>query len=454
MKRNNTHTGNLLEPYRGDVSRCVKCGACGAACPSYGYARDESFSARGRMALVKAVLDHALSPSQLFKDRLSTCTSCLACEASCPSNVPVTEIIQAAKEQAVAESGRGIVASVIASTLKQPALFRAAAWLAPVVLHYEKGPLSGTTGKRMRSAECGVRNDGAGRGHRMRNAECGVRNSKMHKAHGRVAFFPGCAVEHFQEDIGEATIGVLNAVGYDVIIPEGLKCCGRPLLSLGDRRAAEELAAHNAALFEALEVDAIVTACASCGLTFKKEYPALLLSGMKAPVVLDIHEFLSTRLAGIRLNPVKESVTIHDPCHLGRGQGLSRIVRGLLSAIPGLTLTEMKDADRCCGFGGVMRITHSGLSDGIAEAKVKNIRASGASVVATGCPGCRMQIADALKRHGSDIEVVHPVQLLKQALSNTECGLTGQGAGSYREVAGGLNKECKKNPKHEFLNPK
>lgn len=404
MKRKNTHQGNALEPYREDVSRCVKCGACGAVCPSYLRAREESFSARGRMTLVKAVLDRRLTVSAIFKDRLATCTSCLACEASCSSNVPVTEIIQAAKELAVAESGRGIVADVIAGTLKQPVLFRASAWLAPVVLHYARGPLMGTTGKRMGRAECGVRND------------------TTRRAHGTVAFFPGCAVEHFQPDIEKATIGVLNAVGYDVIIPEGLKCCGRPLLSLGDRRAAEELALHNTALFEALEVDAIVTACASCGLTFKKEYPGLIPPGRKAPIVLDIHEFLSGRLAGILLSPVKKNITIHDPCHLGRGQGLSRTVRDLLAAIPGLTLTEMRDADRCCGFGGVMRITHHGLSDGIAEVKARNVRASGADLVATGCPGCRMQIAEALRRQDSEIEVVHPVQLLEQAMTNAECG--------------------------------
>ena len=145
---------------------------------------------------------------------------------------------------------------------------------------------------------------------------------------------------------------VLNALGYDVIVPDGLKCCGRPLLSLGDRRAAEEVAAHNAAIFEALEVEAIVTSCASCGLTFKKDYPKLLQPRAKTPVVLDIHEFLAGRITGIKLNPVSKSVTIHDPCHLGRGQGLSRTMRGLLQAIPGLTLVEMKDPDRCCAWRG------------------------------------------------------------------------------------------------------
>jgi glycolate oxidase iron-sulfur subunit len=213
----------------------------------------------------------------------------------------------------------------------------------------------------------------------------------------------------------------LSAIGYDVLVPDDLKCCGRPLLSLGDRQAAEELAAHNAALFEALEVDAIVTACASCGLTFKKDYPTLLRPGAKIPVVQDIHEFLAGRISGLKLKPVYKSVTVHDPCHLGRGQGLSRTVRDLLQTIPSLTLVEMKDPDRCCGFGGVMRITHRDLSDGIVADKVTNVIATRAAVIATGCPGCCMQIADALKRRGSEIRVVHPVQLLEEALSIADC---------------------------------
>jgi len=365
------------------------------------------------MTLIKAALDGRLSFSGIFKDRLATCTTCLACEASCPSNVPVTEIIQAAKEQAVAESGMGMINNVIATLVKRPALFRAAAWFAPAVLHYSRqGPVTGVQGpKRSRG--------------RSERSTFNVQRSKEIGRRGRVAFFPGCAVEYFQPNIGKAVIGVLNTIGYEVIVPEGLKCCGRPLLSLGDRKKAEELASHNAALFEALEVDAIVTACASCGLTFKKDYPKLLRPGAETLVVVDIHDFLSSRIAGSKLNPVRKSVTIHDPCHLGRGQGLSRTVRDLLKAIPGISLVEMKDADRCCGFGGVMRITHRGLSDGIAVDKINNIIATRAAVVATGCPGCCMQIADALRRYGSDIGVVHPVQLLEEALTGAELESTG-----------------------------
>jgi glycolate oxidase iron-sulfur subunit len=354
------------------------------------------------MTLIKAVLDGRLTFSEIIKDRLTTCTTCLACEAACPSNVPVTEIIRIAKEQAVAESGKGLVGGMIAALMTRPGLFRAAAGLAPIVLHFSKFPVSGyregTTFNIRRSSETAKR--------------------------GRVAFFPGCAIVHFRPDIGRAAQRVLTAIGYDVIVPEGITCCGRPLLSLGDRKTAEKLAARNAAHFETLNVDAILTACASCGLTFKTEYPKLLRLGVTTPVVLDIHDFLSGRIADVHLNPVPKCVTIHDPCHLGRGQGLSKTVRDLLQAIPGISLVEMKDPDRCCGFGGVMRITHRELSDGIMESKLKNILASGASTVATGCPGCCMQIADVLRRQHSEIDVQHPVQLLEEAMTYAEQGST------------------------------
>jgi glycolate dehydrogenase iron-sulfur subunit len=212
----------------------------------------------------------------------------------------------------------------------------------------------------------------------------------------------------------------MNALGYEMVVPSGLKCCGRPLLSLGDRKRAAELAAHNSRIFAELEADAIVTACASCGLTFKKEYPKLHPPDAKRPVIFDIHEFLADKLGHARFASVQQSITVHDPCHLGRGQGLSKTSRDLLAGVPGITLLEMQNADRCCGFGGVMRVTQRGLSDGIAEEKVKSIIATGAEIVATGCPGCRMQITDALRRAGSDVTVVHPIQILEEALSKEE----------------------------------
>jgi len=387
----------LLEQYRQEISRCVKCGACGAVCPPAILERSESLSARGRMALIKAVLDKKLTVSAIFRDRLATCTGCLACEASCPSNVPVTEIIAEAKQEAVRESGLGLINRILSSSLKSSVAMHFLAWLAPFVLHYPGGALNGTSASGRRLG-------------------AGFVTGK--KAQGRIALFPGCAINHFQQDIGQAATSVLSAIGHEVIVPKGLQCCGRPHLSLGDRKSAEDLALNNSAILAGLQVDAVITACASCGLTFKREYPKLLPPGAGMPRVLDIHEFLSHELSEKALRTVQKTVTFHDPCHLGRGQGLSGTARAVLRSVPGLMLVEMKNADRCCGFGGMMRITHGDLSNAIGGDKAAMIIATGASVVVTGCPSCRLQIREALRRAGSDIDVVHTVQLLEEALVN------------------------------------
>jgi glycolate oxidase iron-sulfur subunit len=404
----------LLEKYRAEIARCVKCGSCSAVCPSFLQARAESLSARGRMALIKAVLDGRLIVSGIFKDRLATCTTCLACEAACASGVHVTDIIQAAKEQVVEEAGMGLVKNIIAGVLKSDAALRATAWLAPVALHYTRESFGDRRALQRIPLFSRPFLD------QVSKTSASSRVPKRRAGRKRVAFFVGCATNYFQQDIGRSVLRLLERLGFDVVVPHSQKCCGRPLLSLGDRKGAEELAAHNSGLFAGLEADALVTACASCGLTFKREYPKLLPPGAKRPVLLDIHEFLIHELADVKFVSVKKTVTVHDPCHLGRGQGLSQVVRGLLRRVPGLALAEMKNADRCCGFGGVMRVTHRALSGGIAEEKAKSIIATNAPMVATGCPGCRMQITDALRRTGSDVKVLHPVQILEEALGNSE----------------------------------
>ncbi len=400
----------FLERFRNEISRCVRCGACRAVCPSFLPEREETFSARGRMALIEAVLRGTLAVSDIYRDRLAACAGCLACEVSCPSGVPVTEIIQAAKEEAVREAGPGIINRIVSSALASDAFMRSLAWLAPVVLHYAGESVRGK-GQRA-GGESGRRT--------IHNAGSGIKD----KLRGRVAFFPGCAVNYFQQDIERATVRVLNAIGYEVVVPEGLRCCGRPLLSLGDRKGAEECAQRNNALFSSLGVDAVVTACASCGLTFKKEYPTLLAPlGQRPTSVLDIHEFLAGKLEGRGLGSVPMRVTYHDPCHLGRGQGLSKTARKVLRSVPGVEIIEMENPDRCCGFGGVMRVSHRDLSNRIGEAKAKDIIATGAATVVTGCPGCRMQMADSLRRSGSGAEVVHTVQVVEAALLNADFGM-------------------------------
>lgn len=356
------------------------------------------------MALIEAVLDKRLPASELYRDRLATCTGCMACESQCASGVPVTKIIQTAREQAVRESGTGIIQSLVAGALAHDVLLRSLSWLAPAMLHFERHAVFGASGGHAGFAALEKRSHAAER--------------------KRVVFYPGCAIGHFQQDLKDSTITVLDALGFDVVVPEGLKCCGRPFLSVGDRKRARDLAVHNSKILGSIEAAAVVTACASCGLTFKSEYACLLEgSGIRPAQVLDVHEFLAERANGLSLGTLHGRATWHDPCHLGRGQGLAGVARKVLRSVPGLSLVEMEQPDQCCGFGGIMRATHPALARTIGRAKALAIMSTGATIAATGCPGCRMQLADSLAREGAEIEVVHTVQLLAEALRKEDPGM-------------------------------
>ena len=424
-----------LDEYCADINRCVRCGVCRAVCPSFQPDREESLSPRGRIALIHALLDKRLPLSAIFADRLATCTSCLACETACPSNVPVTAIIQAAKEDAVRASGRDLISRFVAAALTNDRAMRSLAWLAPVVMRY--------AGMERKSGSLSIRRVGITAnenpspyplpsGERMKvrgDLQVDGPGSK-----GRIAFYPGCAIKHFQPDVGIAAVAVLERAGYEVVVLDDAACCGRPLLSLGDRKAARAAAEQNQQLFASLQVDRVVTACASCGLTFKKEYPALLAPlGAAVVPVLDIHEVLAEAMSALPLGTLKQRVTWHDPCHLGRGQGLEKTARSVLGSIPGVELVEAAHPGKCCGFGGVMRITHHRLSNAIGDARAKDFINTAAPIVVTGCPGCRMQLAESLKRAGSEAVVLHTVQVIAMRIAELEVtGVRVQGTGSRK----------------------
>lgn len=391
-------TIEALDKYIEIASRCVRCGACTAVCPTYISERRETFSPRGRLALIKAFIDGRLPATRTLWDRISSCVGCLACETACPAGVQVSEILQAAKEEVSASQLliERIAAEIFARRIAPSSLGR----LAPRLLGYRPEPLHKQIWGRGPVASA--------------SADAQPGRGIVGRPRGRLVFFPGCGPDLFQQDIARSSLAVLARLGYEVIIPEGLTCCGRPLLSLGHRAAAEALAAKNAAVISAMDPDAVVTACASCGLTFKKDYHRLLRR-MGMPAVMDIHEVLARDFSSSVL-PVRLKVTLHDPCHLARGQALGREMRNILLSVPELELIEMHDPGMCCGFGGAARLTHRRLSSAIGRRKAKDIISTGASLVVTGCPGCCIQITDSLRRLGSSIEVVHTVQIVEHAL--------------------------------------
>jgi len=251
--------------------------------------------------------------------------------------------------------------------------------------------------------------------------ESGVTLDTHHPAEGKkqgtVAFFTGCVMNSMLGSINKASVRVLTAAGYDVVIPAHQICCGALANHAGLRDTAKEMAQANIKAFPVEKLDAIIINAAGCG-AMLKEYPVLVegAEGFSSKVK-DISEFLaSTRIFSRLKNPLKQRVGYDDPCHLIHGQGVKNEPRKLLKAIPGIQLVEIEGADQCCGSAGIYNITQNELSMEILDRKMEKIQKAGIDVLATGNPGCMFQFKYGAKKVGMKLDVVHPVELLARSL--------------------------------------
>jgi glycolate oxidase iron-sulfur subunit len=409
-----------LEKVSGEIERCLKCGACRAVCPVFCETLDESYCARGRVALVEALLEGGVDLSPGFTERLSKCLNCKSCVEACPSGIRVDDLVLAARAE-IFKKGRfpWLKKFIFRHLLKRgrllPPVSKTIAWIERKIL---KG-LPPTSPYRVLLPIVKVDKD--------RNLPLFAEKTLMDRlpevvspeghARKRVGLFVGCATNMIFPRIGLAAVRVLAGEGFEVVIPRGQGCCGVPVFTAGDREDARDLALANREAFKKHKLDAVVVCCASGGLALKKDYEETLglePRALGAPVY-DINEFLS-EFGKLDLRdcapaaPVR--VTYHDPCHLNRGQGLTAAPRRLLESVPNVEFVEMEDAARCCGGGGTFSFSYYDLAKEIGRRKVNCIAASGADVVATSCPSCMMQIEDMLRRNGLPQPVVHVVELL------------------------------------------
>jgi len=239
------------------------------------------------------------------------------------------------------------------------------------------------------------------------------------KKQGTVAFFTGCVMNSMMGSINRASVRLLVAAGYDVIVPGAQICCGALANHAGLRQTAREMAQANIRAFPLDQLDAIIINAAGCG-AMLKEYP-LLIEGAEgfSAKVKDIAEFLASTRIYDRLNiPVRQRVGYDDPCHLIHGQGVKSEPRKLLKAIPGIQFVEVEGADQCCGSAGIYNITQNELSMEILDRKMEKIRKADIEILATGNPGCMFQFRYGAKKAGMKLEVVHPVELLERSLGD------------------------------------
>jgi glycolate oxidase iron-sulfur subunit len=241
------------------------------------------------------------------------------------------------------------------------------------------------------------------------------------EAHFRVGFFLGCAQSLMFAGESAATLRVLARNGCTIITPKETVCCGMPALGFGRPDLVLQQARVNIALFEKADVETILTDCATCG-SCLKDYGRLLsgdpLWAERAAAfsssVQDVSEFLISIPLIKPQGRLEARVTYHDPCHLRRAQGVWKQPREILKLMDGLEFIELPEADWCCGSAGSQLITHYESSLKVLRRKTGNIASTQADYVTSGCPGCRMQLAVGLRRHGLNMQVIHPVALLDQ----------------------------------------
>ena len=409
-----------LEEYGPQIAQCVRCGACQAHCPVYLETWREGSVARGKIALAAALLEGKIDLEERLLQELSLCLLCGSCVTKCPNQVPTDAIVAALRRRITADQGLSAIGKGVAALTSSPNLLRgllkSAEMLSPLL--FRKIPA--TSGLQLRFSPDSLK------GRTLppipdRHLFARIPEFLEGEADKPVVgFFAGCAITYLYPEVGEALVRLLQTFGYPVFIPRSQGCCGMPALSSGNGPLLDKLATANLNAFADRKVSHILTACASCHGALTGHYAATGNNRFDTGIV-DIHVFLKQegiidRLAALPKWPQRQRVTYHDPCHL-RTQGITGEPRALLRALPQVEFVEMEDAGLCCGLGGTFTAAHPDLSRAIGDRKLAGLRNSNATVIATACPGCVMQLQDIINRAGLPIKAIHTLELVQQALT-------------------------------------
>src|SRR5918994_4338133 len=412
------------------VLDCVHCGLCTSYCPTYVETGNEADSPRGRIYLMRGVIDGTLDLDDTVKGHLDLCLDCRACETACPSGVQYGKLIEPFRvfmgEQ---EPGRQ-VASL--NALQRWMLFHVFPSRLKTRLALAPARLMQWTG-----VDALVRKSGVLKllPKSLRTMHGMLPGLKRHygrlpevlpaegKTRARVGLFLGCVADGIYPQTNYATAKVLQKNGCEVWIPRNQGCCGALHYHAAEEPTARELAAANCDAFgmagaDWQKLDAIVTNAAGCG-AMLKDYAHLMHDTPQAEAaarfnakVKDISEFLYDLGAVKPTHPLRVKATYHDACHLRHAQQIQKAPRALLEMIPGLELVPLNETELCCGAAGSYNLTQPEMAERLRAPKAANIQATGARAVFTGNVGCLMQITRHLAKVAPDVWVTHPVDAL------------------------------------------
>jgi glycolate dehydrogenase iron-sulfur subunit len=404
------------------IDKCVHCGFCLPVCPTYVLWGQEMDSPRGRIYLMKLAAEGAAQINTKWVSHFDSCLGCMACMTACPSGVDYSKLIEAARAQIERNFARSSSEKrhrhFLFDTFTQPERLRRLR--APLVAYQKSGLQALVRGlrlvkllpKRLQTMEALLP--------RLAPQEAVPEVTPAVGAkRRRVGLLLGCVQREFFSQVNAATARVLAAEGCEVVAPQSQTCCGALLVHAGEEAAATDLAKKTIDTFEQANVEMIVTNAAGCGSNVK-EYGHLLRGDpgyaerarKVAAKCKDISEVLTELEPRSPRHPLKLRVAFHDSCHLQHAQGIRSQPRALLASIPDLELAEIPESAICCGSAGIYNLVQPDAATALGDRKAELVSQLGADIVATGNPGCILQLQSALARQHQRAPVVHTIQIL------------------------------------------
>jgi glycolate oxidase iron-sulfur subunit len=420
------HAFASLAPLEPLMDKCVHCGFCLPACPSYLLLGKETDSPRGRIYAMRAGVEGRVGLTPTVVEHFDTCLGCMACETACPSGVqyaPLIEQTRAAVESHHARSsGERWFRKLLFSTLPYPSRLRLLAL--PLLL---VGPLRRQPAflrllpERVRPL-LALAPD-ARLGAVMR--ETPAHTPAAGEQRMRVGLVTGCVQRAFFGAVNQATARVLSADGCEVVAPRAQGCCGALALHAGEPEQAKAFARALIETFERARVDFVAINAAGCG-SAMKDYGHLLRADPAwaaraaafSSKVRDVSELLA-QLGPPRAtrHPIQARVAYHDACHLAHAQGVRAQPRELLAGIPGVSLAPVAEADICCGSAGIFNLTQPSMASQLGRRKATHLSEAAPDVVVTSNPGCMLQIQAAAREQGHSYRVLHVVELIDASIA-------------------------------------
>lgn len=444
------------------IDQCVHCGFCLPTCPTYALWGEEMDSPRGRIYQMKLVNEGHIALTPQTVHHFDTCLGCMACLTACPSGVEYNKLIEATRAQVARNVPRSpaekLYRALIFATFPRPERLRLLRW--PLAAYQRSGlqklirspGLRRLVPKKLRAMEALL--PALGSPEPLDEVTPAIGERRM-----RAGLLLGCVQREFLSRVNAATVRVLAAEGCEVVAPRAQTCCGALMVHAGEEPPALELARRTIEVFESAsrstEFDAIITNAAGCGSNVK-EYGWLLRNDADyasraaafSAKCKDISEVLAALPARVRrhaivsspgsfsqgegrpserflretsVNPPETSgkplrVAFHDSCHLQHAQGIRTQPRALLAGIPNIELLEIPEQPICCGSAGIYNLVEPDAAQALGDRKARFIRDLHPDVIATGNPGCLLQLESSLSRLGIAVPVVHTIELLDAAI--------------------------------------